>query len=344
MGKTTKVFLVSLLTGIIIGGCLAGAAYYLMLYPQFHPAETVHIYIDRDDTLDSVYHKLRTDGNPNHFEGFQWIAEYKKYGGRIRTGRYAIRPGDNSYRLYQRLANGTQTPTKLTISSVRTLDRLARSVGNQLMADSAEIASRLYDDMYIRSLGYDAQTFPALFVPNTYEVYWNMSVDEFFARMQQEHKRFWDKDRMAKAEALGMTAAEVATLASIVDEETNAKEEKATVAGLYINRLKKGMMLQADPTVKFALQDFGLRRILFKHLETDSPYNTYMHTGLPPGPIRIASIAGIDAVLNYEKHTYLYMTAKEDFSGRHNFATTLAQHNINARKYHEALNKRKIFE
>ena len=344
MGKTTKIILTSIFIVLILGAGVAGIAYYFMLYPQFHPTKASYIYIDRDDNIDSVYNKIKTEGNPDKFQGFQWIAEYKEYASKIRTGRYVINTGDNAYHLYKRLANGVQTPTRLTIGSVRTLDRLARSVSNQLMIDSAEIASKMYDTMYIRSLDYDIQTLPSLFIPNTYEVYWNMSVDEFFNRMQQEHKRFWTQERMKKAEAIGLNPTQVSTLASIVDEETNANDEKPTVAGLYINRLKKGMLLQADPTVKFALQDFGLRRMLFKHLEVDSPYNTYMYTGLPPGPIRIASISGIEAVLNYEKHSYLYMTAKEDFSGKHNFATTLAQHSINAKKYHEALNKRKIFE
>lgn len=344
MKKLTKIILVLLAVLLFAGGGIAGLIYYYLFAPQFHPEQTVYIYIDRDDTVDSVYHKVKSIGNPNAFAGFHRMAEYKKYPQRIRTGRYAIKPGDDAYHLYQRLAGGFQTPTRLTIGSVRTVDRLARNAGNQLMIDSTEIASRLFDKSYIESIGYNAETLPGLFIPNTYEVYWNLTVDEFLKRMIQEHNRFWNQDRLKKAEAIGMTPQQVCTLASIVDEETNANEEKATVAGLYINRLLRGMLLQADPTVKFAWQDFELRRILFKHLEIDSPYNTYKYAGLPPGPIRIPTIAGIDAVLNYERHSFLYMTAKEDFSGRHNFATTLSQHNINARKYHDALNKRKIFE
>lgn len=344
MKKATRIILILLITCLLIGGTSAGLVYYYLFAPQFHPEQTVYVYIDRDDTVDSVYHKIKETGNPNQFAGFRYIAEYKKYPNRIRTGRYAINPQDNAYHLYQRLAGGFQTPVRLTIGSVRTVDRLARHAGSQLMIDSAEIASRLFDWAYIESIGYTRETLPGLFIPNTYEVYWNMTVDDFFKRMQQEHNRFWNADRLAKAESIGMTPQQVCTLASIVDEETNANDEKARVAGLYINRLHRGMLLQADPTVKFAWQDFELRRILFKHLEIDSPYNTYKYAGLPPGPIRIPTIAGIDAVLNYERHSYLYMTAKEDFSGRHNFATTLSQHNVNARKYHQALNKRKIFE
>lgn len=182
-----------------------------------------------------------------------------------------------------------------------------------------------------------------LFIPETYQVYWDMSVEDFFKRMRKEHQRFWNQKRLDQAKAIGMTPEEVCTLASIVEEETNNNPEKPMVAGLYINRLHAGMPLQADPTVKFALQDFGLRRITNDHLTIDSPYNTYRNPGLPPGPIRIPSPVGLDAVLNHAKHNYIYMCAKEDFSGTHNFASNYADHMKNARKYWKALNERKIF-
>lgn len=344
MNKLLKVFFITLIIGVVIGIAGGGIAYYYLMYPHFHPEKTAYIFIDENDDIDSVYYKLTEQGNPSNMSGFKWIAQYKKYDERIRTGKYAVEPNDNAYGLYQRLAGGQQTPVNLTIGSVRTLDRIARNVGSQLMVDSTDIARRLNDPVFINELGYDEASIYSLFIPNTYQVYWNLSVDEFFDRMEKEHTRFWNESRRAKAQAIGLTPEEVSTLASIVDEETNAKEEKPRVAGLYMNRLHRGMLLQADPTVKFAWGDFGLRRILFRHLEIDSPYNTYMYAGLPPGPIRVPTIEGIDAVLNYERHSYLYMTAKEDFSGRHNFATNLTQHNINARKYHEALNKRKIYE
>lgn len=181
-----------------------------------------------------------------------------------------------------------------------------------------------------------------MFIPNTYEVYWNTSAKNFMNRMKKEYDRFWNDSRKAKAKEIGMSPVEVAILASIVEEETAAYDEYPVVAGLYINRLKRNIPLQADPTVKFAWGDFTLQRILFSHLEIDSPYNTYKHTGLPPGPLRIPSIKGLDAVLNYQKHSYLYMCAKEDLSGRHNFAKTLAEHSRNAKKYQAELNRRKI--
>jgi UPF0755 protein len=244
--------------------------------------------------------------------------------------------------LHRRLSMGYQTPIKLTVGSVRTLDRIARNTARQLMVDSCEIANILNDTAYISKLGFTPETLPALFIPNTYEVYWNMSAEDFMQRMLKEHKAFWNEKRLKQAEAIGLTPIEVATLASIVEEETANQAEKPMVAGLYINRLKKGMLLQADPTVKFSLQEFGLKRILFKHLEVDSPYNTYKYAGLPPGPIRIPSYQGLESVLNYTKHNYIYMCAKEDFSGTHNFAVTSAQHAANARKYQQALNRRGI--
>ena len=192
-------------------------------------------------------------------------------------------------------------------------------------------------------MGYNCQTIVCLFLPNTYELYWNISADKLFERMQKEHQHFWNESRLHQAKAIGFTPVEVSIIASIVEEETNQTAERPIVAGLYINRLHRSMPLQADPTIKFALQNFGLKRILNTHLTVDSPYNTYLHAGLPPGPIRIPTPKTLDQVLNYTRHSFLYMCAKEDFSGSHNFASSLAQHQINARKYWNALNKRKIF-
>ncbi len=339
--KRNIIFGIVLALLLIGGGCI-GTVYYYFFAKPFQLTETAYIYIDRDDTVDSVYQKMILTGHPKQMFGFKYQAEKNDYANRIRTGKYAIKPGDNMRYLYRRLSMGYQTPVKLTVGSVRTLDRIARNTGNQLMIDSIEVAQLLADTAFIHSLGYTKETLPALFLPNTYEVYWDMSAKDFFARMQREHKAFWNDKRMEQAKAIGLTPTEVATLASIVEEETANAAEKPIVAGLYINRLKKGMLLQADPTVKFSMQNFGLKRILFKHLETDSPYNTYKHAGLPPGPIRVPSIQGLESVLNYTRHSYIYMCAKEDFSGTHNFATTSAQHAANARRYQAALNRLRI--
>lgn len=271
------------------------------------------------------------------------MSHFRKYSKNIHTGRYAIKPGDNTYQLYSRLSRGYQTPVNLTIGSVRTLDRLVRSVGKQLMIDSAEIAMALYDSIFWKN-GIHRSHHPLLIYSRNISGILGCQCSRLLARMKKEHDKFWNKDRLSKAQAIGMTPEEVCTLASIVEEETNNNAEKPMVAGLYINRLHAGMPLQADPTIKFALQDFGLRRITNQHLDVQSPYNTYLNAGLPPGPIRIPSPKGLDSVLNYVKHNYIYMCAKEDFSGTHNFASNYADHMVNARKYWKALNERKIFK
>lgn len=328
---------------MIIIICWTSILYYYLLAPQFYPTKTVYIYVDRDDNLDSVYNKVKANGKPKNFTGFKWMAHYKKYASNIHTGCYVIHPRENVYHVFSRLYRGYQEPINLTIGSVRTLNRLAGSVGRQLMIDSTEIVTLINDTNFQRKLGYNIETLPAFFIPNTYEVYWNMTAQDFMERMQKEYQHFWNQSRIQKAQALNMTPVEIATLASIVEEETNNTAEKPDVAGLYINRLHRGMPLQADPTIKFALQNFALRRITNADLNVNSPYNTYLNTGLPPGPIRIASPTGLDAVLNYTKHDYIYMCAKDDFSGTHNFASNYNDHLKNARKYWNALNKRKIF-
>lgn len=342
--KKTRILLGTVAILLLMAIACIGTVYYYLLAPQFHPTKTTYIYIDRDDTADSIYNKVKSQGNPKNFTGFKWMAKWRDYPRQIHTGRYAIRPDENVYHVFNRLYRGHQEPMNLTIGSVRTLDRLSRSVGRQLMIDSAEIAKVMNDSLFQQKMGYNKATMACLFIPETYQVYWDMSIKDFFERMQKEHQKFWNSERLKKAEAIGMTPEEVCTLASIVEEETNNNPEKPMVAGLYINRLHSGMPLQADPTIKFALQDFSLRRITNAHLAINSPYNTYRNPGLPPGPIRIPSPIGLDAVLNYTKHDYIYMCAKEDFSGTHNFASNYAEHMKNARKYWKALNERKIFK
>ena len=305
-------------------------------------ATTQYIYIDEDDTQDSVIAKIQPFANLIGMTTLNTLIRHSGYSENIRTGRYAIEPGDGPITLFRRLRSGRQTSLNLTIPESRTMDRLAAILSNKLMLDSATIAEALTSQEVCEKLGYDTCTIAAMFVPNTYNVYWNMSIDELLQRMQKEHDRFWKGDREAKAAEMQMTPIEVCTLASIIDEETSNNAEKPMIAGMYLNRLKEGMPLQADPTIKFALKQFELKRIYNKLLNTESPYNTYRNEGLPPGPIKIASIKGIDAVLNYTSHDYLYMCAKEDFSGTHNFARTYQEHLKNADKYTKALNERGI--
>ena len=344
MSKNKKIIIWSLVVLILVGAAGASFIYYHLFYSQFFPEKTTYIYIDRDDTTDSVFNKVKANGNAKSLNGFKWMAKYRNPDNVVRTGKYAIKPGDNAFNLYNRLLRGYKEPVNLTIGSVRTIDNLARNLSRQIMIDSTEIASLIHDSIFQESLGYNEQTVNSLFIPDTYQVYWDISADDLMKRMQKEHNNFWNEERLQKAQALGMTPEQVATLASIVEEETNDNAEKPMVAGLYLNRLKRGIPLQADPTVKFALQDFGLRRITNEHLKFQSPYNTYLNAGLPPGPIRIPSKRGLESVLDYTPHNYIYMCAKEDFSGTHNFAVTLTEHMQNARKYWKALNERKIFK
>ena len=328
--------LVSLLVIVAIVGYMAYAA---ILAPVVKNDQVVYVQIHPDDDMQRVEEMLTSAVDFKTMAGFAPLMKRYEYDRRVKPGNYAVRPGDSMRDICLRLLSGNQTPVKLVVPSVRTLDRLAGAVGKQLMTDSASVMKVLTDKLLLDSLGYTVATAPCIFIPNTYEVYWTMTPEQFVARMIKENKRYWTPARLAKAKKQGLTPNEVMTLASIVDEETAKEDEKPMVAALYLNRLKRGMLLQADPTVKFALGEFELRRILYAHLQTDSPYNTYKYAGLPPGPIRIPSMTAIESVLNPAKHSYIYMCAKEDFSGYHNFASTLTQHNANARRYQQALNK-----
>ncbi len=321
---------------------IAGFTYCYLFSGLSKSAKTEYVYIDSDDTQDSVFSKIHPIANAIPMSGFSTLARHSGYADHIRTGRYAIHPGEGALMVFRHLKNGQQTPVSLTIPEVRTIDRLAGALSRKLMLDSADVAIHLSDSAYCARWGYDTATVAALFVPNTYDIYWNVGLDRLMERMEKENQKFWNDERRGKAEAMGMTPVEVATMASIIDEETANNAEKPMIAGMYYNRLKAGMPLQADPTIKFALKDFALRRIYHKLLYIDSPYNTYRYEGLPPGPIKIASIAGIDAVLNHVEHDYLYMCAKEDFSGTHNFARTYQEHLQNAARYTKALNERGI--
>lgn len=338
MKKTTVTILCLLLLPVAIGT----AGYALFFNHPFRSSPKTFLYIDTDDTIDSVYSKIEDKLHPSTLSGFRILSSLYGYAGNIYPGAYRIHTDHTTWEAFHRLKQGMQTPVKLTVPSVRTMGRLIKTVSKQIMADSASIATLLQDTAYCTQLGYNAHTLPALFIPNTYEVYWTLTPQQFVERMQKEHQRFWNKERREKAQSIGLTPTEVTVLASIVEEETAKNAEKPMIAGLYINRLHKGIPLQADPTIKFALQDFSLKRVLHKHLEYDSPYNTYKYPGLPPGPIRIPSIAGIESVLHYTRHHYLYMCAKEDFSGYHNFAETLNKHLQNAARYQRELNRRNI--
>ena len=341
MKKTSRNILLAALAVVVIAGAATWWVVHVTMRPAFDLDATTYIYVRPTTSEDDILQQLKDEGHARSLVGWRLLRKVMDF--RPRTGRYALEPGDAMITILCRLRCGLQTPVQLTVPSVRRLHRLAGTLSKHLMLDSAAVADAFADSAYARQYGYSTETLPALFIPNTYELYWNTSLEAFMERMQRENVAFWNAEgRDAAAKALGMSHEEVITLASIVDEETANVPEKPRVAGVYLNRLRLRMPLQADPTVKFVVGDDGLRRILGKHLVIDSPYNTYIHAGLPPGPIRIPSIAGIDAVLHAEHHDYLYFCAKEDFCGTHNFARTYPEHKANARRYQHALNQRGI--
>ncbi len=300
------------------------------------------LYIPEDATLKQVTDSLAMNNALNSLKAFNWVSKKKNYAKSVKPGRYLLKKGINTNQIVNMLKGGLQTPLNLTFNNVRTKEDLAGKVSKYLQTDSLSILNLFADTIKIKEYGFTPKTFTAMFIPNTYEFYWTTSAKEFADRMKLEYDRFWNDDRKKKAEEIKLNPLEVTTLASIVQAETAKNEELKTIAGLYINRLNRGIFLQADPTVKFAVGDFSLKRILNVHLEIDSPYNTYKNVGLPPGPINFPETSAIDAVLNFDKNKYYYMCAKEDFSGYHNFAATLAEHNRNAAKYRAALNRNNI--
>ena len=332
---------ISLGVAVVVVG-LAFWLYSLAWAPNFNQKSTVYIYVYENRDFSDLCRQLRDSASCENMGSFKRLASFLGYPGSMKTGRYAVQPDMSNYDLLNNLRRGLQSTTRVTFNNVRTKADLAERLAGQMMFSKEELLSMLNDSSYCDSRGFTLETVTTLFIPNTYEMYWNMPADKFIKRMKREYDLFWTAARVEKAKQIGLTPVEVSILASIVEEETAAPEEYPIVAGLYINRLKVGVPLQADPTVKFAIGDFTLRRILFEHLEVDSPYNTYKHTGLPPGPLRIPSIKGLEGVLNHMKHKYMYMCAKEDFSGRHNFAISLAEHNRNANRYRAELNRRRI--
>ena len=301
-----------------------------------------YLYIPTGSSYEDVLGLLYDNNLVKNKTTFEWAAGRMNYRKNIHPGRYKLKNKMTNHKLIVMLRSGLQEPVILTFKKTRTLEKLARVISYRIEAEYTEILNLLNNKEYIYQLGFNEHTIKGLFIPNTYEFYWNTSAAQFIKRMLNEHHMFWDKKRTNKAKQMNFTINEVVTLASIVGEESGKEEEKPRIAGVYINRLKKGIKLQADPTVKYAIGDFTIRRVLSKHLQTNSPYNTYRYYGLPPGPITIPSISSIDAVLNYEKHNYLYFCAKEDFSGYHYFSKSLNQHNKYARLYQRALNKRRI--
>ena len=287
---------------------------------------------------------LYKNGAIIHRESFEWLAKFMKYPEHIKAGHYIIRDGMNNRTLITKLRAGQQDPVKLIFNNIRTKEDLAGKLGEQLETDSARLIALLNDTSVIGKWGFTPFTILTMFIPNTYEVYWNIAPEKLLDRMHKEYDRFWNESRQQKLVEIGLNRLQTMTLASIVEKESNMNDEKPDIAGVYMNRLKQGWLLQADPTLVFALGDFTIKRVLNVYKKIDSPYNTYLYYGLPPGPICLPSISSIDAVLNYNRHNYMYFCAREDFSGYHNFASTMQQHELNAARYQQALDRQGIMK
>jgi UPF0755 protein len=334
--------IIALLMIIVVALGVTAFSFYLKYFGPNVSNKEDFLYIRTGSSFDDVYKTIKEKEIVNNTESFYNAALGMDYPQAVKPGRYRLNGGMSNRRLINMLKSGSQEPVQLKFKNHRLKQDMAAYISTQIEADSASIMNLLDSAEFIGKYGFTTDNVYSAFIPNSYEIYWNTSAKEFFERMHKEYQKFWTKERKAKAKAIGLSETQVSALAAIVDAEALNDSEMPTIAGLYMNRYKNGIKLQADPTVIYANNDFTIRRVLNRHLRKDSPYNTYVYSGLPPGPIMMPSIKAIDAVLNYEKHKYIYMCAKEDFSGYHNFAVTQAEHQANARRFQKALNERNI--
>lgn len=321
----------------LIGGGMAWKYFYGSATAFSDKSYT--LFIKTNSTYSEVYDDLKKNNVLKNPGAFNWLAGKMEYTSKIKAGKYLIKNGTGAYQLLQMLRSGAQEPVNLTITKLRLPENLSALAGRKLECDSASMMRFLTNADSLKKYGLDSNTLMTAVIPNTYSFFWNSTPSKIFSRLFSESKAFWTAGRIQKAKERGLTPQKAYTLASIVEEETNANEEKDTIASVYLNRMKQNMNLGADPTVKFALRDFGLKRILNIHLQTASPYNTYRQPGLPPGPICTPSPVTIDAVLDAPETNYLFFVASSDFNGRHRFAVNYTEHLKLAREYHEALDK-----
>ena len=300
------------------------------------------LYIPSHATYSEVIEILKKKEILLNIESFDWLASRLDYKNHVHPGKYKLKPHMSNKDLIILLKSGRQTPVKITINNIRTKEELISKISKLVEADSTNLIQLLTSKEFLKPYALDPTNALSLIMPNSYEVYWNTDATKLLNKIGNNYLKFWNQERKQKAQNMELTPAEIIVLASIVEKETNKNAEKPEIAGVYINRLKSGRKLEADPTLVFASGDFNIRRVLNIHREIDSPYNTYKYEGLPPGPICMPSAASIDAVLNYEKHHFMYFCAKPDFSGFHQFSRTFEEHLIVARKFRKELGKRNI--
>lgn len=341
--KSTKIILAIALVILAIGGYF-GLNMYKTYFAANINANQKYIYVRTGMDYNGFLHNVSEKGIIKDLNSFKAAAEKMNLAKNLKPGRYAVKAGMNNRTLINKLKAGNQDAVKLKFQNIRKKENFAAYLAKNMEADSLAFIKVLDSAALVEKYGFTTANIYTMFIPNTYELYWNTSPTEFFEKMLKEYGKFWTAERKQKAAALNLTPIQVSILASIVDAEALYDKEMPTIAGLYLNRLNRGILLQADPTVIFANDDFTIKRVLNSHLALDSKYNTYKYAGLPPGPIMMPSINAIDAVLNREQNNFIYMCAKEDFSGYHAFAETREQHEINANKYRAAMNKRNIYK
>lgn len=341
--KSTKIILIVLLLILTIGGYFGLNMYKTYLAPNVSGKEK-YIYIKTGASYDDFLNSIESKGTLKDLNTFKVAAGKMNLPNSIKPGRYAVKSGMSNRALINKLKSGNQDAVSLKFQNIRKKENFAAYLAKNMEADSLAFISMLDSAALVEKHGFNTENVYTMFIPNTYEMYWNISPVDFFEKMLKQYNKFWNDERKQKAAALNLTPIQVSILASIVDAEALYDKEMPTIAGLYLNRLNRGILLQADPTVIFANDDFTIKRVLNSHLAISSKYNTYKYAGLPPGPIMMPSINAIDAVLNKENNNYIYMCAKEDFSGYHAFAETREQHEINANKYRAAMNKRNIYK
>ncbi len=339
--KKKKAVFIGILVAIFTG---FGGHYYLKIFSENLQQDTL-VYIPSNASIENVRDSLKS--NLNDPEAFIWVAQKKNYTSKIRAGKFALKAGMSSNDLINHLRGGKQIPVKLTFNNQHRLEWLAGRISKQIEADSLELLKHFTDSTFLKSKGFTKETALSMYIPNSYQIYWNTSADAFQKRMYKEYERFWNSNRISKAQKQNLSIEEVMVLASIVQKETANIAERPMVAGLYLNRYRKNWALQADPTVIFALkqkhgQELEIKRVLHRDLKIASPYNTYKYKGLPPGPISMPDISSIDAILTPVNHKFYYMCASIEKIGTHTFAKTLREHNRNAQKYQRWLSKQGI--
>ena len=344
MAVFKKIFRWLAIVALLVG--LAGGAvgYWLFFKANVdtHGANADYLYVKTGTDFEGLCAQLREKKNLASVQSFRWASQVKKFT-KVKPGRYRLFPGMNNNFLINQLRAGIQEPVVVSFNGIHTKAQLAGRLGRKLELDSAQVMVWLSNTAALKNYGFSARNIMGMFQPQSYELLWTVGLQELMDQLHADYLKLWSPERRAKAKAIGLTPAEVTTLASIVEsEQSRFDDEKPTIAGLYINRLQAQMPLQSDPTLVYATGNFAVNRVLNADKLVDSPYNTYKNVGLPPGPICLPEKSSIDAVLNYQPNAYKYMCAKEDFSGRHNFSTNLEQHNRCAKKYREALDKHNI--